>query len=623
MNGAPAHRPDGLSRQWGKTLSEALRGVDSRGGDASPPSGLGWTTGTRSLKDLNASRDLLKAVVARDMRESVHPGLAEECIGELSTAIDDIFAAAVPAPGRGASAKTSSRVSQAAFERAVVDANRHAQEFMTAVERREIQRGAASGAPVTRPPEFFLRKNFQVNVLRSAPSLEGMVFRGGGAKGVGYAPSLAVMEEQGQLQGLKQVVGTSAGSLTALCMATGFSARQFGDFVGRTGMDELGSRIPGFARRYPTVEISGMCRHSGEGALVALDHASATSVASHLKSLWTDRGFQASLARLDPAQVARLNSLRHPDLSPGADRTSEMVTFSDLRLLHQLAPARFRELTITGWDATQEKLEYFSADSQPDMPVSIAARMSMAIPPLFDPVFFRLEDRAPATGPLAALRRTLGLGEEPKAHKFIDGGFGNNVPSEVFTEGRWGRELLEARARTAVLVFDEQGKAHDQLHTRAPTAPASGWKKFMRMATLLVKSVNNPNHAAVSEGDKRKPLEAGVNAFVIHHGDMDTFATGAGPARTGSAARDAELRMLRQVRQRQEQAYVVAYDNPQDCVDALSPAERQALAAAGEPVRAHGMPDELHAFQLAVYRLVSTPAYEGPGPGFSDGAASS
>ncbi len=632
MQGAHSNRPSGLpatgvsaagsqplpqNRAWSRELPRALRGLDEAGrpGFAGP---TGWhAQPTRSLADLKACEGALQGSVAQEIRATVSHELAQTYIEEVSRKISGIFARAIDGEQTGSESPRGARVSKGAFERAVVDANQEAQQYLIDLERGAYRKqidgtdmkGVGAGDPDA--PQFFMGSNKQVNVMRTAPGIEGMVFRGGGAKGAGYAPSLAVMEERGQLRDLKHVVGTSAGSLTAMCMATGFNAAQFDEFVGQTGMDVLSRRVSDFSTRYPSVTISGMCRHSGEGALVALDDGAAKSVSSHLRSLWKAPTFQAKLARLTPEQVSRLNTLRNPDLSPQADRTEEMITFRDLQLLHTLEPDRFRELTITGWNATRASLEYFSAESHPDMPVALAARISMAIPPLFDPVYYKAADAAPDSGIVNTVRRALGLKVEAKAQKFVDGGFGNNVPTEVFTTGKTGRALEEVRARTAVLVFDEQGKAHNQIHTREPNEPATVWKKFFRTISRGVKAMNNPNHAQVSEGDKRKPLEAGVNALVVHHGDLDTFDTMAGPARIASARRDAELRMLQQMRLRSEQAYVVAYDTPEACVQALSKPERSALLAKGEPVRSATKTDELFQFELAVYRLVTASAGAG------------
>jgi len=62
--------------------------------------------------------------------------------------------------------------------------------------------------------------------LSRASSLENLVLRGGGGKGVGNPPALVEMEKAGYLNNLNHVVGSSAGALTALCLASGFKLQQ-------------------------------------------------------------------------------------------------------------------------------------------------------------------------------------------------------------------------------------------------------------------------------------------------------------------------------------------------------------------------------------------------------------
>src|SRR5436190_17105486 len=92
-----------------------------------------------------------------------------------------------------------------------------------------------------------------------------------------------------------------------------------------------------------------------------------------------------------------------------SDRTGQMITFKDLAILHQLDPVNFKELTITGWEMTgprQGKTAYFNAKDFPDMPVALAARISMGLP-IIAPVYWN------GRGP------------------FYDGGLGSNAPLEA------------------------------------------------------------------------------------------------------------------------------------------------------------------------------------------------
>ena len=71
---------------------------------------------------------------------------------------------------------------------------------------------------VDKRPQIVLTAEGKFNLIRPAPQLENLILRGGGAKGIGNPPALIEMEKQGKLDGLKHIVGTSAGALTAMCM---------------------------------------------------------------------------------------------------------------------------------------------------------------------------------------------------------------------------------------------------------------------------------------------------------------------------------------------------------------------------------------------------------------------
>jgi len=49
-----------------------------------------------------------------------------------------------------------------------------------------------------------------------------LVFEGGGAKGLAFVGALQALERQGHTA--RRVIGTSAGSITALLVAAGYSA---------------------------------------------------------------------------------------------------------------------------------------------------------------------------------------------------------------------------------------------------------------------------------------------------------------------------------------------------------------------------------------------------------------
>src|SRR3990167_2421554 len=58
------------------------------------------------------------------------------------------------------------------------------------------------------------------------PPIENAVFKGGGPRGLVYIGTILSLEKNNIYQGLKRVGGTSAGALTALVIALGYSAKE-------------------------------------------------------------------------------------------------------------------------------------------------------------------------------------------------------------------------------------------------------------------------------------------------------------------------------------------------------------------------------------------------------------
>lgn len=82
-----------------------------------------------------------------------------------------------------------------------------------------------------------------VEVAADLPALdhavENLVFEGGGVKGTAYAGALQVLGERGLLAPVRRVGGTSAGSITALLVALGYTPEETTDIVLALDYDEF------------------------------------------------------------------------------------------------------------------------------------------------------------------------------------------------------------------------------------------------------------------------------------------------------------------------------------------------------------------------------------------------
>lgn len=66
-----------------------------------------------------------------------------------------------------------------------------------------------------------------------------LVFEGGGVKGVAYAGALQALDAAGGLDGVERIGGTSAGSITALLVALGYTPAEITDIVFGLDFDEF------------------------------------------------------------------------------------------------------------------------------------------------------------------------------------------------------------------------------------------------------------------------------------------------------------------------------------------------------------------------------------------------
>ncbi|MGE8658733.1 MAG: patatin-like phospholipase family protein [Achromobacter sp.] len=426
--------------------------------------------------------------------------------------------------------------------------------------------------PVDTRPQIIARGDKFV-VIRPAPQLENMVLRGGGAKGIGYSAGLDQMEKAGMLAGVRHLAGSSAGALTATCLAAGLSAAQFeqgpADALFRPGVLDALKGGADLARIYPDLRMEGGLAPA-VASLKVVDQATMQSVQGYLSAHWNTAAFQDKLValagqgQLDARHLERLTTLQQlPDFEQA--HPDSMITFGDLKLLNQLAPETFKQLTLTGWNKTDQREEYFSADTTPDMPVAYAARISMAFPIAFKAVSLETPD---------AGRKV-----------YADGGIGSNMPSEVFTHPAdahgvrtelTGQAREQAQARTLLLTFDQNGKAYQVMHGGPPQRPAPG--VLGKIKAFFVNLITrHPDQAATGLADRHKIRDAGPNALPVFHGGISTLTSNISDQTQHQAHMLSAWKALEQIDARTQQAYSMECDSLEELAGLLTEDEKRAL----------------------------------------------
>lgn len=421
-------------------------------------------------------------------------------------------------------------------------------EAAAALARAQIERHqqvALSLEPMRDPvPRVQQLESGRILLLRPAPALEHLVLSGGGAKGLASAPALRALENQGLLTQLKQVVGSSAGAMTAVLMASGMSAKHLQRLLNGTELLSILRTPEDFARLYPQVQFA--CPGFAAGALVqTLDRQTGETVARHLQEHWAQLVRGPAWAQCTAQQQQRLGQLRAPDFSQ--PRSTQMVTFGDLHLLHRIAPQHFKELIVTGWNRQERRVVYFSHRTCPDLPVALAGRISASIPLLFADVVLQ-------------------------GQRWTDGGVGSLIPVEAVLAGLHEQALAQTQARTLVMPFANHGRTNEALH--GPPRPHS-----LPAAWLLALLSGNPQFAQHSADDLLKVRAAGLMAMPVFHGDLAIGSFHASAQRIEHAKRESLEQALAHIALSRHNYLHELVDDVQAAAALLSPAEQDLFLA--------------------------------------------
>jgi NTE family protein len=220
---------------------------------------------------------------------------------------------------------------------------------------------------------------------------KNLVFQGGGIKSFVYHGVLRVLAEQGILDQIERVAGTSAGALQAALMCFRLDVEETIELYKTIDFSKIRSgRIepqPQPRRSHPMVD------ESLDRARDGLDAAG--------------RFFR----RYGLYSTSYMRHYLHHTIAAYCDGNGQ-ATFAEFR------QRGFRDLYTTAVNLSQRRAEIFSADTTPDVAVADAVLMSAAIPFFFEAIRFD--------------GKTIGQGDY-----YIDGGALNNYPLTIFDNLRF------------------------------------------------------------------------------------------------------------------------------------------------------------------------------------------
>lgn len=218
---------------------------------------------------------------------------------------------------------------------------------------------------------------------------KNLVMEGGGVRGLAYSGALEVLEENGIIQNIDNVAGSSAGSIAGLVVSLGYSAHEIDSVLQSLKIGEFndGKFFVGRIRRI-----------------------------KNEYGMYKSDAFEAWLAHLIEFKTGNAN-----------------LTFNDLHRMH-LENNNFKDLYCTGTNISQQRLEIFSWKTWPEMKLKTAVLISSSIPFYFTPVSID------SLGNEVSLKDTMA-----KYDLYVDGGMLCNYPINIFDSCENGNDPLTCK----------------------------------------------------------------------------------------------------------------------------------------------------------------------------------
>lgn len=231
---------------------------------------------------------------------------------------------------------------------------------------------------------------------------ENLVFQGGGPKGIAYIGALRALSEKGILPLVKRFAGTSAGAITALLMAIGYSVEEASQhLMGMQMLDFLdyqGSK-------------SSLLDSLSFSSLKLKNIGEYIRICQHLRN-------HSGLCKGEAFRLWIAEAIKQKT-------EDENLTFGELRKLVELGKCKHLYVFATKIGANAEITQFSSEDSQWDtLIVADAVRASMSIPGVFEAHTLHC--------------KSLGHRSPQEAMgSYADGGMLYNLPIEAFDKKKF------------------------------------------------------------------------------------------------------------------------------------------------------------------------------------------
>lgn len=169
-------------------------------------------------------------------------------------------------------------------------------------------------------------------------NFKNIIFEGGGVKGIAYGGALKVLDEMKILQGVKRVAGTSAGAINASLLSVGYTYKEVADIIASTSFNSFKDKSWFFLSNFNRL--------------------------LYKFGFFKGDAFSTWLGDLIEKKTG-----------------NKAFTFGELQ--NEAEAKGFKELFVVATNLTEQKGQVLSHESNPDLPIRDAVRMSMGIPIFF------------------------------------------------------------------------------------------------------------------------------------------------------------------------------------------------------------------------------------------------
>lgn len=237
------------------------------------------------------------------------------------------------------------------------------------------------------------QKNSELTVLIPRPPITALVFEGGGIKGLVYAGALEALEKNELLKDLKWVAGSSAGAMTALMVALGYTHDKVKQELKNVDFSQFKDHAPSWF---------GVIGRTING----------------IRNLFgIKRGYYRGEQLYQWVKKIVSENLGN-----------EMATFDDLHRKVIEKDSKFKDLFVTTTNLNTQKTKIFSYEKRAKAPIADVVLASMSIPLFFQARYMDHDYRIN----WEPTRKEIKLGT---LVPYVDGGFLDNDPIGIF-QGR-------------------------------------------------------------------------------------------------------------------------------------------------------------------------------------------